>query len=91
MVEATLTLSQALDRAMAGKRILPQPGTPAWLAAKASGPKWEYKDARGVRHTGYMEKHIDRGGTDCTAFMRDAADGTLSLVSGSRLKAMRRV
>jgi hypothetical protein len=69
----------------------PQPGTAEWLAAKASGPRWEYQDSRGVTFQGYMEKHLDHGGTDCTAFMRRASDGTLDLVSGSRLKAMRRV
>lgn len=67
-----------------------EPGTKEWLKAKSNGPKWKYHDARGVEHTGYMEKYIDRGGTDHTAYMRHHETGELSLVSGSRLKNMKR-
>jgi hypothetical protein len=69
----------------------PAPGTPEWLAAKASGPRWRYDDARGVGHEGFMERFSDHGGTDVTYWMRDGATGELSLVSGSRAKAMNRI
>lgn len=54
-------------------------------------PKWEYEDARGVKHTGWQEKFTDRGGTDVTYFMRDAETDELSVVSGSRAKKMVRI
>jgi hypothetical protein len=63
------------------------PGTPEWLAAKASGPKWAYQDAAGVDHIGYMERFNDYGGTDVTYWFRDRETGELSLCSGARLKA----
>jgi hypothetical protein len=69
----------------------PQPGTPDWLAAKASGPKWSYQDARGIDHIGYMERFSDHGGTDVTYWFRDATTGDLTLCSGSRLKAAKRI
>jgi hypothetical protein len=81
--------NQMGDKAMATN--YPTPGTQEWLAAKAPGPMWEYQDARGVVHIGYMQCHIDHGGTDQTEFMYDQTTGELSVVSGSRLKAMRRV
>jgi hypothetical protein len=64
-----------------------KPGTPEWLAAKSTGPKWEYQDAIGRTHQGYMEKYTDFSGTDITYWFRDATTGELDLVSGSRLKA----
>ncbi len=51
---------------------------------------WEYQDGRGVWQTGTMEKYLDHGGSDHTAFMRRST-GELDLVSGSRLKAMKLV
>src|SRR5262249_10272361 len=69
----------------------PKPGTPEWLAAKASGPKWRYADARGVAHVGYMERSLDLGGSDVSYYMRDGETGDLSVVSGSRAKEMQRV
>jgi hypothetical protein len=38
-----------------------------------------------------MQSFVDRGGTDVTYWMRDHATGELSLVSGSRAKAMKRI
>ena len=64
-----------------------EPGSPAWLAGKASGPRWQYQDARGVTHTGYLERFSDHGGTDVTYWFRDHVTGALDLVSGSRLRA----
>jgi hypothetical protein len=68
-----------------------EPGSPAWLAAKATGPKWEYQDACGVTHQGYMQTFSDHGGTDITYWFRDHQTGALALVSGARLKAAKRV
>ena len=51
---------------------------------------WEYEDARGVKQKGKMEKYIERQGSDHTAFMK-RQDGTLDLVSGSRLKQMKKI
>lgn len=48
---------------------------------------WKYQDGRSVEQFGYMERYLDHGGTDHTAFMRRIT-GELDLVSGSRLKAM---
>jgi hypothetical protein len=60
-------------------------------AMKSSGgPKWKYQDARGVDQTGHMERYVEHGGTDHTAYMRSDS-GDLHLVSGSRLKAMSRI
>lgn len=73
------------------QRPAPQPGSKEWLAAKSKGPRWEYEDAAGVPHVGYMQTFTDRGGTDVTYWFRDAVTGELSLVSGSRLKAARRI
>ena len=39
------------------------------LDAKRGGPRWQWQDARGVTHEGYMETFSDRGGTDVTYFM----------------------
>lgn len=69
----------------------PQPGTKEWLAAKSTSPLWRYNDARGVPHFGYMEKTIDRGGTDVSYFMRDRDTGELSICNGSAAKAMERI
>lgn len=66
-----------------------EPGSPEWLAAKSSGPKWKYEGARGVTHVGYLQKFSDFGGTDATYWFRDHLTGELDLVSGSRLKAAR--
>ena len=52
---------------------------------------WTYEDARGNQHMGVMERYLDFGGTDHTAAMRDVETGELSMVSGSRLRAMRRM
>jgi hypothetical protein len=68
-----------------------QPGSQEWLQAKSKGPRWEYEDAAGVPHVGYMQTFTDRGGTDVTYWFRDHVTGELSLVSGSRLKAARRI
>src|SRR5262245_26534198 len=68
-----------------------EPGTKEWLAAKSIGPKWQYDDARGISHIGYMQKTSDFGGTDVTYWMRDGETGELALVSGSRAKAMKRI
>jgi hypothetical protein len=38
-----------------------------------------------------MQTFTDRGGTDVTYWFRDHVTGELSLVSGSRLKAARRI
>jgi hypothetical protein len=68
-----------------------EPGSPEWLEAKSKGPKWEYQDAIGITHQGYLEKFTDRGGTDVTYWFRDHKTGALDLVSGSRLKAAKRI
>lgn len=68
-----------------------EPGTREWLDAKAAGPWWRYQDACGVTHQGFMQSFADHGGTDVTYWMRDHATGELSLVSGSRAKAMERI
>jgi hypothetical protein len=67
------------------------PGTPEWLAAKSTGPKWAYKDACGVDHIGYMERFSDRGGTDVTYWFRDHLTGKLTLSRGEMLKAAKRI
>ena len=69
----------------------PKPGTPEWLAAKSTGPKWSYQDERGIDHVGYMERFSDHGGTDVTYWFRDHITGELSLCSGTRLKSAKRV
>lgn len=48
---------------------------------------WEFQDATGVTLRGYVEKVIDRGGSDITYRMRGVPDGRLVMLSGSRLKA----
>ncbi|MHC2284412.1 hypothetical protein [Bradyrhizobium barranii] len=68
-----------------------KPGSPEWLQAKSTGPRWEYQDAAGLPHVGYLERFSDHGGTDVTYWFRDRVTGELSLVSGSRLKAARRI
>jgi hypothetical protein len=69
----------------------PRPGTPPWMSAKASGPRWSYEDGTGVKREGYMGLTIDRGGTDVSHPMYRIPDGRLDIVSGSRAKAMQRV
>jgi hypothetical protein len=64
-----------------------EPGTPEWLAVKAKGPRWQYQDALGREHVGYMERYSDHGETDVTYWFRDAKTGALDLISGARLKA----
>lgn len=61
---------------------------PKARSLKESGPWWEYEDARGVTVRGKVENFVDFGGTDQTYYMR-REDGTLDLLSGSRLKAAR--
>lgn len=68
-----------------------EPGSPEWLAAKSTGPKWSYQDGRGVEHIGYFQQSNDYGGTDVTYWFRDHLTGELTLCSGSRLKAAKRV
>lgn len=53
-------------------------------------PLWSYVDARGVEKLGRVEKTTQGQGTDVTYFFR-SVDGTLDVVSGSRLKKARRV
>lgn len=53
--------------------------------ATHKGPRWKYQDGRGVDQEGHVERYLDHGGTDHTAYLR-RDDGTLDLVSGSRLK-----
>lgn len=47
--------------------------------------RWRYKDSVGVDHEGNFEKFSDHGGSDITYYFR-RDDGTLDLVSGSRLR-----
>lgn len=47
--------------------------------------RWQYQDARGVWVEGEVVKVFDRGGTDVTYMFR-RTDGTIDMVSGSRLK-----
>jgi hypothetical protein len=54
-------------------------------------PAWHYNDARGVAHTGYVERTVDHGGTDVTYYFRDSSTGELSLVSGPRLREATRL
>ena len=68
-----------------------KPGTPEWLDAKRTGPRWAWQDDRGIWQEGYMETFSDRGGTDVTYWFRRDPCGTLDLVSGARLKAAHRV
>jgi len=49
---------------------------------------WEYQDRVGVWQQGMFIGFHDFGGTDVT-YRFKRADGTLDLVSGSRLKAAR--
>lgn len=59
----------------------------AWkLLAKRNPPRWRYQDARGVWREGIVDQVFDRGGTDVTYKMR-RDDGTIDMLSGSRLKA----
>jgi hypothetical protein len=55
-----------------------------------ANPCWQFADARGVTRRGHFAHFTDFGGTDVTYYFRDCADGSLHLVSGSRLKAARR-
>ena len=52
---------------------------------------WEYQDARGATKRGHFAGFSDRGGTDQTYMFRGCDDGQLDLVSGSRLKAAKRI
>lgn len=56
-----------------------------------TNPLWEYEDGRGVLTRGHFDGFTDRGGTDVTYRFRACADGTMSHVSGSRLKRARRI
>jgi hypothetical protein len=56
-----------------------------------TNPLWEYEDARGIVTRGHMEGFTDRGGTDVSYRFRSCEDGTLSVVSGERLKRARRI
>ena len=56
-----------------------------------ANPLWEYEDGRGVITRGHFERFSDRGGSDVTYFFRSCEDGTLSVVSGSRLQRARRI
>lgn len=49
-------------------------------------PIWTYEDRLGITRTGQVEKIFDHGGSDITYMMR-RADGTVDMLSGSRLKA----
>lgn len=51
-----------------------------------AGNIWHYQDARGVAHVGHLEHVSDFGGSDITYRFRACADGTVSMVSGQRLK-----
>lgn len=51
-----------------------------------TGTRWEYEDARGRVHRGYVRQTFDRGGTDVTYQFEDEATGEISMVSGSLLK-----
>ncbi len=55
-----------------------------------NNPRWKYQDGRGVWCEGQFVKFTDFGGTDVTYYFR-RDDGTLDLVSGSRLKAAQRI
>ncbi len=46
--------------------------------------RWTYRDTCGVTREGTFEKFLDYGGSDITYFFR-REEGTLDLVSGSRL------
>jgi hypothetical protein len=48
---------------------------------------WHYKDARGVSHIGTVEKYIHLT-VKTAAVMRDHETNEMSLLFGSRLKAM---
>ena len=52
--------------------------------------RWKYTDARGIEREGTFETFTDHGGTDITYHFRQD-DGTLDLVSGSRLKLAKRI
>ncbi len=52
--------------------------------------RWTYSDRIGVQREGTFEKFYDHGGTDVTYYFR-RDDGTLDLVSGSRLKDARNI
>ena len=52
--------------------------------------RWRYEDAQGVEVEGFFENFADHGGTDVTYFFR-RDDGTLDVVSGSRLKTARNI
>ena len=54
-------------------------------------PRWEYYDSRGVKHYGWVEKTVDKGGTDVTYFFRDEKTNELSVASGSVLKKAKRI
>lgn len=47
---------------------------------------WQFDDARGVPRVGEFRRSFDRGGTDVTYQFQDTTDGSIHMVSGSRLK-----
>jgi len=52
--------------------------------------KWEYQDARGVTKTGSLSKTVERQGTD-VSYIFKGDDGKTDVVSGSRLKKMKKI
>jgi len=56
----------------------------------SNNPRWKYQDAIGITREGTYEGHRAGQGSDVTYFFR-RDDGTLDLVSGSRLKAAERL
>ena len=66
-----------------GKAEKLDPGFDAAAEARTrqGGMAWEYEDARGVKHVGFVESTSDRGGTDVTYFFRDAMTGELTVRS----------
>jgi hypothetical protein len=54
-------------------------------------PLWEYEDARGITRRGHMDGFTDHGGTDVTYRFRACDTGELTVASGARLKAARRI
>jgi hypothetical protein len=57
---------------------------------KPVGPRWRYFDNAGIEREGIVRRFWDHGGTDVTyEFLAD--DGTVSILSGSRLKQAKRI
>lgn len=53
--------------------------------------KWEYTDARGVRQKGIYLNSSERQGSDVTYYFKNLKTGNTDVVSGSRLKTMKRI